>query len=82
MGRKIQVQVHFTGELKKLLSIFSQGCRVETQWGSYIRVAVLGFVAVVVGTKRLKTSLYEIDNTTVPPSIQLDSVSLFASESQ
>lgn len=47
-----------------------------------LRVAVLGFVAVVVGTKRLKTSLYEIDNTTVPPSIQLDSVSLSASESQ
>lgn len=82
MGRNIQVQSHFTGELKKLLSIFSQDCRVETRWGSYITVTVLGFVAVVVRTERLKTSLYEIDTTTVPPSIQLDSVSLFASESQ
>lgn len=68
MARKVQIPC--TGELKKLLSIFSQGCRVKTQYGSYITVVVLGFVAVVVGTKRLKKSTYEIANTPVSPSVR------------
>lgn len=78
----MQVQNHFTCKLKKLLSIFSQGCRVETQWGSYITISVLGFVAAAVGSERLKKSVCAIDNTPVPPSIQFDSVPLSASESQ
>lgn len=32
---------------------------VEIQWGSYITVAVLDFVAVAVGTKRLKRACME-----------------------
>lgn len=34
------------------------------------------------GCGRLKTGMYEVDNTLVPPSFQSDSVSLSASESQ
>lgn len=43
---------------------------VETQWGSYITVAISGFVAVVVGTEQFKKRMHETEDALVPPALE------------
>lgn len=43
---------------------------VEVQWGSYITIAIPGFVAAVVGTEPLKKRMHETENALVPPALE------------